>query len=290
MKTTVAALAVLAAFAQPRPSLDLVLERFHAYLARYAEQYSATVADERYEQIYTLHSERVLSQPFQQRLESEFAIMRSPETYEWLGFRDVRRVDGKDVGGTPGRLAQLMAQPSRAAIDVGSKIAGESARYNLGPGLRTINNPAIVIEVLDSRHHGRFRFAKQREERVDGVQAWVVRFAEHGRPTVVRSRPGHDSPSSGRVWIDPVSGALLKAELQVTVNGVEMVEQFGPEEQLILTVSFAHDAKLNMRVPVAMSERCMFGTRTFLTGEATYSGYRQFTTDVRVMPPGSARN
>lgn len=271
------------AYAQPTVSFDVVLDRFHAYLSRYAQQYSATIADERYTQTYVLSDYRVLDQPFQRQLESEFAILRSPDTHEWLGFRDVRRVDGQNVRSAPGRLAHMLADPSAAGIDVGWKIAAESAQYNLGPGLRTINNPALVIEVLDARHRARFRFAKIGEGRVEGVRAWEVGFVERARPTVVRSRRGHDSPSSGRVWIDPLTGTLLEAHLEVTVDGVEMVEQFGPEEQLILTVTFAHDPKLDMRVPVAMSERCLFGTRTFLVGEATYTGYRQFTADVRVL-------
>ena len=56
---------------------------------------------------------------------------------------------------------------------------------------RSINNPAIVFEVLAPRHQARFRFAKDREERIDGMAAWVVRFVEHATPTVVQTLKGN---------------------------------------------------------------------------------------------------
>jgi hypothetical protein len=68
-------------------TLDVVLARLHQYLGDYAELLPATVAVERYQQrVGTI--ERVL-------LESEFGIVRVPNHPQWLGFRDVMKVNGK---------------------------------------------------------------------------------------------------------------------------------------------------------------------------------------------------
>ncbi len=70
-------------------TLEVVLARLHQYLRDYAEILPATVAFERYQQRVGT-SERVL-------LESEFGIVRVPNNPQWLGFRDVMKVNGTAV-------------------------------------------------------------------------------------------------------------------------------------------------------------------------------------------------
>jgi hypothetical protein len=70
-------------------TLDTVLERFRTYFSHYAEQYSATLALEHYNQTFTNHNGanedyRRLDQPFAIALESEFAIMRLTATRSGL--------------------------------------------------------------------------------------------------------------------------------------------------------------------------------------------------------------
>src|SRR5687768_3955550 len=89
-----------ALLAQPSVlSLEVVLERFREYLTSYSQAYAATVATE----IYIQHSN--YSKTHTAKLESEFAMVRLPGSEEWLGFRDVLKVDGKDVTRRRGRLA-----------------------------------------------------------------------------------------------------------------------------------------------------------------------------------------
>lgn len=70
-------------------TLNVVLTRLHQYLRDYAELLPATIAIERYNQRVGAR-ERV-------ELESEFGIVRVPNNPQWLGFRDVMRVNGKAV-------------------------------------------------------------------------------------------------------------------------------------------------------------------------------------------------
>ncbi|MGH9218573.1 MAG: hypothetical protein ACRD1W_04695, partial [Vicinamibacterales bacterium] len=84
--------------AQSPPTLDQLLDRMGAYLTEYESQLSSVVADERFEQnIYALGATSRLQGA---TLESEVAFIRLPGGAEWLGFRDVRRVNAKPVKDT----------------------------------------------------------------------------------------------------------------------------------------------------------------------------------------------
>jgi hypothetical protein len=109
---------------------------------------SATIAIERYEQRFGF--ERVL-------LDSEFGIVRVPNHPQWLGFRDVMKVNGKALSGRDRRLGALFENPTGNAIEQAGRIALESARYNVGGVTRTINDPAVVLELLDSRNAHRIK-------------------------------------------------------------------------------------------------------------------------------------
>jgi hypothetical protein len=257
---------------QPVPSLELVLERFREYLTAYSQAYAATVAAE----IYIQHVNE--PKPRSVRLESEFAMVRIPGSVEWLGFRDVQRVDRKDVTGRRGRLADFFANPAGLSLGVASRIAEESAQYNIGPSRRTVNNPAIVLEILDPRHHRRFRFAKGGDERFGGMRAWMIRIEEQSRPTIVRRSRGIDEPVSGRVWVEPESGTLLRAALQISIDR-------GAREFLDMDVTFGLEPQLKMWVPVRLRELHAVRTRHLQTGEATYVDYRQFVVQSRILPP-----
>jgi hypothetical protein len=256
--------------AQTRPSLEVVLERARAYLTTYSQAYSATVATE----LYTQDVRALL----RVELESEFAMVRVPGSDEWLGFRDVLRVNGRDVTGRAGRLADLFANPAGLSLGAASRIAEESARFNIGPIRRTVNNPAIVLEILDPRHHPRFRFRRAGDDRIGGIRAWVIRIDERSSPTIVRSSGGRDEPVDGRLWIDPDRGTLIRAALRTNVDRTI-------NEVLHLDVTFGLEPQLQMWVPVRMREIHEIGVRHAQTGDATYVDYRQFVVQSRILPP-----
>ena len=90
------------------------LQRFRDYLTTYSQQYAATIAVEHYKQVYG-RTER--------SIQSEFAIIRVPGTEQWLGFRDVVRVDNVAMPNRGGRLAAILADPTVDALALASRIA-----------------------------------------------------------------------------------------------------------------------------------------------------------------------
>jgi hypothetical protein len=260
--------AIALVHAQERPSLEDVLARMHAYLDEYARQLPAVIATERYHQRVGSGMRRN-----QRQLVSDYGLVQVQGDSQWLGFREVLSVDGKPVTDSARRLAELLAKPSAHALQQARRIAEESARYNIGPVVRTINDPALVLEVLDRRHYKRIRFSKNDEATVGALRVWVVRYQEMLRPTIIRTRAQEDLPVHGRAWIDPATGRILRADTSFDMG-------FGVTGTI--DVSFEYDEKLGFAVPSKMTER--YTNRNLVavsSGEATYSNYRQFTVDTR---------
>ncbi len=244
-------------------TLEVVLARLHQYLRNYAELLPATVAVERYQQRVGTF-ERV-------QLESEFGIVRVPNHPQWLGFRDVMKVNGTVVEGRDQRIVALFENRSVSAIEQAGRISRENARFNIGPVARSINDPALVLELLDSRNADRVRFRKVREGTLSNIPVWIVRFVETGRPTIVRTSSLQDVPSTGLAWVDPSTGRLLR--VQATIDTLSRVK-------CDVDVTFQKAPELDFWVPARMNERCFDGA--FLQqGEATYENYRKFTVDTR---------
>ena len=244
-------------------TLAVVLERLHQYLRDYAELLPATIAIERYNQRVGSR-ERV-------ELESEFGIVRVPDNPQWLGFRDVMRVNGKAVESRDERLADLFENLTVSAIEQAGRISAESARFNIGPLRRSINDPALVLELLDWRNAHRMRVQKIREVTSNNIPVWIVRFQETGRPTIVRTSSLGDVPSNGQAWIDPSTGRLLR--VQATIGAISGVK-------CDVDVTFEKVPQLDIFVPARMMERCFDGAFV-QEGEATYDNYRKFTVETR---------
>lgn len=257
--------------AQSSPTLDDVLERMRAYLSDYAKHLPAVIAAEKYQQ-------RAGSGVRAQRrlLESDYGIVQLTGDLEWLGFREVLAMDGKPVPDSAHRLAEIFQGLSKSSVRLSQarRIAEESARYNLGPIYRTINDPSFVLEFLDARNAHRMRFSKSGEETMGTIRAWVIRFQETGRPTIIQTRDKRDQPAQGRAWIEPATGRILRAEASVQPG-------FGAGNFIgTIDVTFAHDDKLGFAVPSKMTEK--YTNRNLVvvsSGEATYSNYRKFTVD-----------
>ncbi len=241
---TAVLLVLLAATTLPAQDVTLavVLERLHQYLRDYAKVVPATIAIERYTQRVGRYG-RV-------ELVSEFGIVRVPDNPQWLGFRDVMRVNGEAVENREERLAALFEHLTVSAIEQAGRISAESARFNIGPLRRSINDPALVLELLDGRNAGRMRIQKAREVTSDDMRVWILRFRETGRPTLVQTSSLGDVPANGQAWIEYATGRLLR--VQATIGAITGV-------RCEVDVTFAKVPELDFFVPARMMERCVDG-------------------------------
>jgi hypothetical protein len=283
--------------AQPAPTLAQLVDRMGVYLTAYETQLSSVVADERFEQRidYGRGSEAGEADTWfgepgavggpgrstrvdrrSRRLESEIAFIRLPGGAEWLGFRDVRKVDGRAVVSSGSSIGTVLASPA-GDLTKARAIAEAGAEHNLGSP-RTVNVPTAALEIVLPMHRAAHEFVRIEDERVRGTRTAVVRFLEVARPTLVKEPTGRNLVSSGRVWIEAATGTLWRIEW---VYQAERRDGSAPPPRL--RVDFAPHRELGMMVPIEMTEVfAISGGRG--EGRATYSNFRRFGTSARIVP------
>jgi hypothetical protein len=261
--------------AQSRPTLEQLLGRLDTYLLEYETQLSSVVADERFEQALWGYGAKSLWRSA--TLESEVAFMRLPGGAEWLGFREVKRVNWKPVkpGGTS--ISDVLASSS-GDLTKAREIAKASSRHNLGLP-RTINVPTAPLEIIHPLHRAAHRYKLLDDDGVRGTRTVVIEFEETGRPSLLRhGRTGENLVSSGRVWVAPASGAVWRVEWLYELED-RRVNSLTPK----LRVEFESNKTLGIMVPTSMTETFSEqGGRG--EGRATYKNFRRFGTSARIVP------
>ena len=159
--------------AQSDPPLEQLLDRMGAYLIEYETQLSSLVADERFEQSVPLRGrlsgEHVL-------LESEVAFLRLPGDAEWLGFRDVKKLNSRRVSDPGPPIGELLASTTDAFAKAVA-LARASARHNLGLP-RTINTPTTPLHIIHPRYRRAHHFELGGDANVRGQRAAAISFRE----------------------------------------------------------------------------------------------------------------
>ena len=281
------------------PAPAAMLARLGDYIERFEKEFSSAVAEERYVQLIRPlrgsprwpSDERALewqdgnwtdysrTGPIVQRrqLLSDVLLVHTPEG--WLGYRDVATVDGRAVRQRTERVSKLFLSRDATRSDQLRRIAGESARYNIGGFTRTLNLPTLPLYFLRARNHPRFAFTSAGREQLDGVPADVIRYEERQRPTLIGSRAGEDVPISGRLWIDPATGEVVQTEIRV-VAGESRTERRGT-----LVTRYRRNPSFKILIPDFMWEWYDAGgaavggsvvTYTIVEGLARYTNFRKF--------------
>jgi hypothetical protein len=266
--------AVLAASQQVAP--DLLL-RMQSFAARYQRDAPSLVAEERYLQTVTYRR----GAPESREMTSELVMVRLAGSSSWVSLRDVLVVDNRRIRDREERLLKLLRSADVSAFAQASKLAQESARFNLGRVRRTMNVPDVALEYLQPQHLHRMAFETPRTDTVDNRRVVIFRFKEAVGPSILRDMAGGDLLAGGRVWADPESGAIVRTELVVR-------DRYSVGTSV---VDFRTEPRLAMRVPVKMTER--YVTRgEDISAVATYSNFRRFvvsTTEKVDKPPGEIR-
>lgn len=261
---TVILLAVSAPFGQ-KPDPSGILAAAANYITKYEHDVTAVVAQEDYRQ-------RVYSATLPTRHLRSDLVMIADARWGWIEFRDVFEVDGRAVRDHDDRIAQLFLKPNPNALEQATRIVEESARFNLNPpGMtfeRTLNIPLQALRFLQHANQSRSQFEIAGEERADVGRLVVLRFKEQARPRLIRSPL--ESPASGRFWIEPTSGVVVRSELNMRATNVSAT----------IAVRYAPQFEPAIWLPATMNEEYRFDDRTSISGDATYSNFRRFRVDV----------
>jgi hypothetical protein len=280
----VLARSVVSAQDQP-PALDVVLERAGRYVADYQKGLRGIVAEETYIQNVTTSraagSRGRLSREGRQ-LKSDLLLVKLPTEERWLQFRDVFEVDRRPVRDRDQRLYKLFVDAAPDAKAQADAIQSESARYNLGPVLRTINVPVLAMYFFDKAFAlgVQYSFAKtgnvkRLADLAPAESIVVVEFKETGTGTAIRGEKNRDMPSHGKAWIDHTNGRILQTELVCQDTSLTAS----------IYVSYRSEAGLPVLVPEEMREiYVMSRGETRIDGRAKYGRFRQFTVTTTEKP------
>jgi hypothetical protein len=275
--------------AQQSKDLDgfhTVLASAMRYVVNYEQQFALLAAEETYQQIIQRPPNPGTNLdrnnpgggmqgggPMQSRIiRSDYLLVQLGIDGEgWMPFRDTFEVQGKKLRDRDDRLLTMFRSNKASRFDDAAQIMAESTKHNLGNVARTINIPGLALMFLHPRVNERFVFTDEGEEVIGGRVLRRLSYREEQRPTLIKTTRGRDLALTGRMWIDPLTGTVLKTELNAA----------DPVVRCAVTVTFRKDEALEMWVPEKMEEfyKATIGLDDILA-TATYSNFRKFQKDI----------
>ena len=269
------------------PELETVLSRAGAYVERYEPALGTVIAREVYMQTDRVpevlgrsggRGAPLTSFRYQRRrLLSDFLMLRlQSRADQWMGFRAVVEVDGRPVRDRLERLQDMLEGSVETVVARWRTLTEQSARYNIGSFLRSTNVPTFALAILRAEHRHRFEFEHVDDERVEGLNVWVVEFRERVTPTLISDLRGGDVFAHGRLWVDPLDGRLVRTEV-LTGDDSPVRSQ--------TTVRYRLDSDLGIWVPSDMQERFESRDGRRLEANASYSNFQQFNVSVGASAP-----
>jgi hypothetical protein len=263
MRGAAAACLVAAILPVTPPANDKQLTQLLTAVAHYVEGYepqlSTMVAEEDYHQKLQRWRERE-----EQRMVSDFLFLKLPGAVNWVGFRDVYSIDGEPLREPVDRFREILQGGGDVAKQA-SALAAESARYNIGAVVRSINVPTLVLGWLASDPQRRFEFELEGRRTFSGARCRVVSFSERETPTLIRGRDDSNLPSSGHFCASE-DGRVWMTELK-------------PQGRAVVTVTYRPEPQFGMLVPAEMREK--YGEDR-IECLAKYSKYRRFSVTTRI--------
>jgi hypothetical protein len=255
------------------PTLEGVLRKAGQYVVEYGRAFSLVVAEEQSVQRLRVQPGGPVHQT--RTLRSDVVFVLSPGTMlPWQLLRDVYEADGLAVRDRQRRLEGLLVGGDPDRVARARAVADESARFNLGRGVRNYNVPTLVLTFLHPDLQPRFAFERRRSVTVDGRTFVEIGFSERASPTVIRDDAAdRDVPARGRVLVDPGSGTIARTQLSIEVTGD------GAVTSSQLETTYRALPSLAMWVPVEMRERLesrgRSGPAEYVEGIASYGAFRR---------------
>jgi len=187
----------------------------------------------------------------------------------WVGFRDIIRVDGKPVVDRTDRLMKILSEAGPDLVKQGRALADEGSRFNLGSVIRTINHPVLAFTFLSLDRQDRSEFSISGTARVDGIATTVLKFTEVARPGTVAGAPGKHVQASGRYWVEPFTGRIVRVELHLDTD----------QAKAVLTSRYGAAPSFTVLVPLELDETFESAFAEVIEGKARYSAFRRFAVD-----------
>ena len=280
-----ALVAVVASSQQPQNSHELIsaLQRATEYVTQYEAELGNLIGNEEYVQnaawlAPTGRGNPMVAKRLQRRVSSDFLIIQVGP--EWAALRKANRVDGSKVKETEPAFEDAFDNSPEANQKRLLAMKAESTRYNIGDIIRDTNLPTVALKVLRESEVSRFVFERAGSSKIEGIQAWVVRFREQASPTLVIGGKGEFLYSNGTLWIEPETGRVLRTEFIVE-------NRYAPARvKARIVVTYSEGKNIKLLLPSLMDEHYESEFNT-VDCKAYYSNFRPFEVEVKfdIHPP-----
>jgi len=266
---------------QPGSGFTTVLSSAMRYAMNYEQRFALLAADELYVQELQRPpnpgSNLSRSNPGggmqaggainQQIIKSDFLLVQLGGDGEgWMPFRDAYEVKGRKLRDRNDRLLKLFTSNDKERFEKAARYSDDTSKHNLGNVARTINIPTLAMMFLHPRVNERFEFTDGGEDNIGGRIVRKASYKEVARPTLIKTTRGRDLALTGFLWIDPLSGTVIKSELNAA----------DPIVRCQVIVNFRRDEGLELWVPEKMEEyyKAYSGLDDILA-TATYTNVRR---------------
>ncbi len=206
----------------------------------------------------------------QVRTRADVVFARLGGEVPWGVFRDVFEANGAKVRDRDERLQRLFEQSSDSTLEKAKRILNESSRFNMGL-IRTVNIPTLPLAFLHPRNQGRFAFRLGDRRKFGDFEGIEVLFEEVVRPGLVSTGWGGSLTATGRFWIEPTRGAVLRSE---TAYGWKAEHRSGVTGRI--STEYRPEPTLGIFVPEEMKEKYYDSTEA----SAKYTNLRRFDVTV----------
>lgn len=243
--TRISAVAVLAAFAVSpaagrQVSLEDVLARAADYHATYVQKVSGVSMDEQVQLLdvtggKTRGTVRISSDVVLAGLRGQVIALRDPYAVDTQPLRD--------KGPRISKLLGAPATPSLKDWELASSYPAKGSIHFLLDIQLKVNEPTSALQFISSALQPRMKYRLDGNKKMNGVPVVGVRFEEPtGQVWEHLLGTRSNARATGRIWIDPATGAVHQTELWVDSKA----------ENAIVSVKYTPSESLGLLLPGEM--------------------------------------
>ncbi len=243
------------------PALAAVIRRATEYVGKYEANLGNLIGTENYVQSATWQSlsesndsytrqgpiqpsvSSTAVKKIDRRMLSDFLLIQVGP--QWVPLREVNELNGAKVRN---ELQSPFDESPANNTKRFNSMKADSTKYNIGDVIREINLPTFALQVLRQNETSRFDFEKNGTEMIDGTMTWRIRFRETRGRALVTTATGKNLYSTGTLWINTETGAVLKTEFIVDNRAAT------PEIKSKVVVTYVGERNLGFLVPGLMLE------------------------------------
>lgn len=165
-----------------------------------------------------------------------------------VALRDVYAIDTRPTREHTPRILQLLGAPATPSVkdwEMASAYPGHEKIHFLLDILLKVNEPTIALQFIAASNQPRLKFKLDGRKKMNNVEVVGIRFEEpEDRDAKYMLFTRSNARASGRLWIDPVTGAVHQSELWVDSRRDRHFT-----ENAVVSVMYVPHTALNLLLP-----------------------------------------